>query len=216
MEQPAQVMPMTKEEFWKVYWFSPLQMVTVINPKGYDYPFMVEGRKYMIKAGVKEKVPGTIANVYLSQMTRIQAQDDDKMNFLSDFALMRQYYDKFIVTVENLMSETNSAPAYLNNTPDHMKVSNTPETPPWDAPAKSAISETNSDMSNTWGKQEETPVKQAPAPVTTPKTVEESTKEFEFEDAKYKMTVDKNDKEMFFKNGTRISAADYSKAASML
>lgn len=208
MEQPATVMPMTKEAFWKLYWFSPLQMVTVVNPKSYDYPFMVEGRNYMIKAGTKEKVPGTIANVYLSQMTRIMAQDDDKMNFLSDFALMRQYFDKLIVNVDNLISEVNNAPAYLSNTPEHMKVAAASETPPWQAPAENAIPETNSDMTNTWGKRADGPVGQ--------KEVKEVTKEFELEGSRYKMTIDKNDKENFFKNGTRVSAADYQKAASMI
>lgn len=207
MEQPAQVMPMTKEEFWKVYWFSPLQMVTLINPKS-DYKFMVEGRNFIIRAGVKEKVPGTIANVYLSQMTRIMAQDDDKMSFLSDFALMRQYYDKLIVDVESLITEDRSQPAYLSNVPDNMRATAGPEAPPWQVTAKSAIPETNSDMKNTWGKNEAKP--EAPA------EVKESSKEFELEGAKYKMTIDKNDKETFFKDGTRVSAADYQKAASMI
>lgn len=197
MEQPASVMPMTKKEFNDVYWFSPLQMVTVINSKSYDYAFMVEGRNYMIKAGTKEKVPGTIANVYLSQMTRIQAQDDDKMQYLSDYALMRQYYDKFIVSVENLISEVSNVPAYLSSTPDHMKVTGAPETPPWQAPVESAISPTNSEMKNTVDRKEET-------------------KEFELDGAKYKMTIDKNDKEMFFVDGKRIDSATYSKAASMI
>lgn len=197
MEQPATVMPMTKKEFNDVYWFSPLQMVTVINTKSYNYPFMVEGRNYMIKAGSKEKVPGTIANVYLSQMTRIQAQDDDKMQYLSDYALMRQYYDKLIVNVDDLISEVDSAPAYLSNTPEHMKVTGAPETPPWQAPTESAIPAPNSDMKNTVDRKEET-------------------KEFELNGMKYKMTIDKNDKENYFRDGTRVSAADYSKAASMI
>lgn len=207
MEQPAQVMPMTKKEFNEVYWFSPLQMVTLINPQAYDFPFMVELRNFVIKAGSKEKMPGTVANVYLNQMTRIMAQDEDKMQFLSDYALMRQYYDKLIVDVESLIHETSSVPAYLQQVPNHMKVEAPSETPPWQAPAESAIPKTNSQMTNTWGKQED---------VTPAKQVEEKTKEFELEGAKYKMTIDKNDKEMFFKDGVRINAADYSKAASML
>jgi hypothetical protein len=212
MEQPAQVMPMTNDQFWKVYWISPLQMITLINPKPYDYKFMVEMRSFIIRSGAKEKMPGTVANVYLSQMTRIMAQDEDKMNFLSDFALMRQYYDKLIVDVESLIAEDRSLPAYLSNVPENMRVNSEPETPPWQAPVESAIPETNSTMSNTWGKQEE--IKTVPEAPTTP--VEESSKEFEYEGAKYKMSIDKNDKENFFKDGTRVSAADYAKAASMI
>jgi len=202
MEQPAQVMPMTKEEFWKVYWFSPLQMVTLINPKPYDYKFMVEMRNFIIKAGAKEKMPGTVANIYLSQMTRIMAQDEDKMNFLSDFALMRQYFDKLIVDVENLVKDVDNTPTYLKDIPAHMRTTDAPEAPPWQQ-TPSSIPETNSQMKNTVGEQ-------------PPKTVEPSEKEFEFEGAKYKMTIDKNDKENFFRDGTRISAADYAKTASLL
>lgn len=208
-EQPNQVMPLTKEDFWKIYWFSPLQMVMLINPKKYDYRFMVENRNFIIKAGAQEKMPGTVANVYLSQMTRIMAQDDDKMSFLSDFALMRQYYDKLIVDVESLIAEDHSQPAYLANVPTSMRSQGEPETPPWQQPkVPSSIPETNSEMKNTWGKQDE--VKEVP------KVVKESTKEFEYEDSKYKMVIDKNDTEMYFKDGRRINPAEYAKVASML
>ena len=196
MQQPATIMPMTKDEFWKTYWFSPYHTVTLVNPK-YDYKFMVEGRNFFIKAGATEPLPGTVANVYLSQMTRIMAQDDDKMQHLSDFALMRQYYDQLIVDVVSSIKEVDNTPAYLSNVPEHVKTEAASETPPWQQPAQT---------------QPETP----PAPVEPPKEVEPTTKEFEHEGVKYKMTVDKNDKETFFKNGVRISAADYSKAASMI
>lgn len=191
--QPTQIMPMTKESFWEKYWFSPYQMVTLVNPK-YDYTFMVEGRSFFIKSGATEKLPGTVANVYLSQMTRIMAQDDDKMEHLSDFALMKQYYDKLIVTVDNLINETSNTPAYLNNVPDHVKTENAPEVPPWQQPPQSTP---------------EVP------PVEPPKEVEPTTKEFELEGSKYRMVIDKNDKETYFRDGRRIDAPTYSKAASM-
>lgn len=211
MEQPATIMPMTKEEFWKEYYFTPLQMVTVINPKPYDYKFMVELRNFSIRAGVNEKVPGTIANVYLSQMTRIMAQDDDKMQFLSDFALMRTYYDKLIVDVENLVREVNNVPAYLADVPSHMRIEDTNDTPPWKAPVKSAVPENDSGLKNTWGKQDE----QKPA---EPQIVQEvsDVKEFEFEGSKFKMVIDKNDNAMFYRDGRRVSAGDFQKAASLL
>lgn len=204
--------PLTKKEFWDKYWFSPLQMVTLVNPKTEAYNFMVEMRHFVIKPGATEQMPGTVANVYLSQMTRIMAQDDDRMEFLSDFNLMKLYYDKLIMDVKDMMQTANNVPAYLSKMPESMK-GDAPETPPWQAPVESTIPETNSQMKNTW-EAPKTPVTQAnsdnaPAP-------KETTKEFEYEGAKYKMTVDRNDKEMFFKNGTRINAADYAKAASML
>lgn len=211
MEQPATVMPMTKEEFWKIYYFTPFQMVTVTNPKPYDYKFMVELRNFSIRSGVKEKVPGTIANVYLSQMTRIMAQDDDKMQFLSDFALMRTYYDKLIIEVENVLKEVNNTPAYLADVPSHMRVADTNDTPPWQAPAKNAIPENDSGLKNTWGKQDEKVV------VETPIAEEVSdVKEFEYEGSKFKMVIDKNDTAIFYRDGRRVSTTDFQKAASML
>lgn len=195
MEQPATIMPMTKDEFWKQYWFSPLQMVTLVNPK-YDYKFMVEGRNFFIKSGATEKLPGTVANVYLSQMSRIMAQDDDKMQYLSDFALMRQYYDALIVDVENMVKEVSNTPAYLSDVPAHVRAAEASETPPWQQPA----------------------APQAPIspPVETPKEVEPTTKEFELEGSKFRMVIDKNDKETYFRDGKRIDAPTYAKAASMV
>lgn len=225
MEQSQPVMPMTKDEFWKKYWYSPLQMVTLINPMPYDYKFMVEMRNFVIQAGRHEKMPGTVANVYLSQVTRIMAQDDDKMQHLSDFALMKVYYDKLIIDVESLISEDHSQPEYLKNVPSHMRDESQPETPPWQqaAPqAPSTIPETNSQMRNTVGIPEPTP--QAPATeeevaVTgneqAANPVEEN-KEFTLNDDKFSMVIAKDGKRMYYKNGKLTSGADYNKAVSML
>lgn len=213
MEQAPTVMPMTKEEFWANYWFSPLQMVTLINPKSYDYKFMVENRNFIIRAGANEKMPGTVANVYLSQMTRIMAQDDDKMSFLSDFALMRQYYDSLIVDVISLISEDHSQPAYLSSVPAHMRVESEPDTPPWQqqaAKAATSIPETNSDMTNTYDPNSNDT---RPKSVAKPKA---ENKEFDLDGSKFKLVIDKNGSESHFKDGKRISAADYAKSASML
>jgi len=207
-----QVVPLTKKEFWAKYWFSPLQMVTLKNPKQTDYNFMVEMRNFVVRAGATETMPGTVANVYLSQMTRIMAQDDEKMEHLSDFNLMKIYFDKLIVNVKDMMRETNNQPAYLKDVPTTMR-GEAPETPPWQAPVGSTIPVTNSDMKNTWDAP-----KQAVAPITEepPKETKESVKEFEFEGGKFKMVVDKNNNETYFRDGRRVKAADYAKAASML
>lgn len=209
--QPT-VMPLTKEEFWKLYWFSPLQMVTLINPKSYDFPFMVELRNFIIKAGAKEKMPGTVANLYLDQMTKIMAQDDDKLTLISDFAFRKLYYDKLIVDVESLIKEESTTPAYLKDIPDHLKLDAKDETPPWQQPNKveNSIPETNSAMTNTYDPTPPT-APGAPQPTVTPKT-----SEFEFEGIKYKMVIDKNDKTMYYKDNKLTSAVEYSKAASML
>lgn len=190
---------MTKDEFYKHYWFTPFQMVTVINTKTQDYPFMVEGRHFIIRSGTKEKIPGTVANIYLSQMTRILAQDDDKMNFLSDFSLMKQYFDKLIVDVENLVKDYDSTPAYLNKVPEHMKVNSSPETPPWQSP-NPPITETVT----------------SPSEPEKPNVAKDEVKEFELNGDKFKMVTTKTGGSMFYKNGKLTSEAEYAKNASML
>lgn len=194
---------MTKEDFWKSYWFTPFQMVTVINLKAEDYPFMVEGRHFVIRSGTKEKIPGTVANIYLSQMTRILAQDDDKMSFLSDFALMKQYFDKLIVDVENLVQDYDNTPTYLKQVPDHMKVSGEPETPPWQAPVSAPVAEPE--------KVEEV----SPEPKKA-NVVKGEVKEFELNGSKFKMIINKNGDSMYYKDGHLTSEAEYAKNASLL
>jgi hypothetical protein len=213
-----QTLPQTKEEFWKVYWFTPLQMVTLINPKSYDYEFMVELRHFVIRAGKTEQVPGTIANIYLSQMTRIMAQDEEKMEFLSDFALMKVFYDRLIVDVKNLVNDIDTTPAYMRNVPEHMKASGEPETPPWQA-TQTSIPETNSSMTNTWQAptpKVEAPVEQTTAETTTPTESKEYTKDFEYQGIKYTAVTKKNGGTMYYKAGKLTSESEYSKAASML
>lgn len=211
------VMPLTKEEFWKVYWFSPLQMVTLKNPQDYPFQFMVEMRNFVIKPGAVEKFPGTVANLYLDQMTKIMAQNDDKLTLLSDFAFRKLYYDKLIQDVESLIKEESNVPAYLKDIPDHLKVEATDETPPWQqpqAPVASDLPATNSAMTNTY---DTTPAQKPGAQDGThnPKAKAE-TKEFEYNGDSFKMVVDKNDKEMYFKNNKLTSAGEYQKAASMI
>ena len=183
-------MPMTKEEFWSKYWFTPMQLVTLINPKADDCMFMVEGRHFTIKAGATEQMPGTVANIYLNHMTRIMAQDDDRLELMSDFNLMKIYFDKLIVNVKDMMQETDNTPAYLRDLPEHMRAEE-PELPPW--------------------QQDKAP--------KTPEVKEEAkpkTSEFTHDGVTYRMVVGKNDKTMYYKNGKLTSAAEYSKVASML
>ncbi len=196
--------PLTKKEFWDKYWFSALHMVTLINPLPEDYRFMVEMRHFVIKAGAQEQMPGTVANVYLSQMTRIIAQNDNKMEFLSDFNLMKQYYDALIVDAKSMMPEDNSQPAYLAQVPQNMRAE-APGTPPWQEPqvqAPSAMPENNSTMRDTL---KETDLKET-----------EEVKEFELGQDKYKMVKSKKGQKMFYKNGKMTSEAEYAKSASML
>ena len=189
---------LTRKQFYEQYWFSPLQMVTLINPKAEDYKFMVEMRHFIIRAGAQEQMPGTVANVYLSQMTRILAQDEDKLQFLSD------YFDRLIVDVKSLMQEDNSQPAYLKQVPQSM-IGEAPETPPWQnkqVEAPSAIAEPNTTMRDTL---KDTDLKET-----------EEVKEFELGGDKYKMLISKKGTRMYYKNGKMTSEAEYAKSASML
>lgn len=211
-------MPMTKEEFWKLYWFSPLQLVTLVNPKSYDYPFMFENRNFIIRRGSKEVLPGTVANLYLSQMSRIMAQDDDKLHFMSDFALMKNYYDELIVTVKSTVQDIDNTPAYLKDMPAHMHADGAPEVPPWQQPPVSAspfVPETNSNMKNALDSPQE-PAESPTPPKAKRSKPQEGTKSFDYEGAKYESITDSEGLTLFSKDGAEISESDYSKAASML
>lgn len=129
----AQPGNLTLEDWHNQYWFTPMHMVEVINPAwaregdnfvSKDYPFMVEMRHFIIKAGESKPFPGVIANVYLDQVSRLLAQNDDKLGYMGDPNLRRLYYDKLIVAVTNLAPEADATPAYL-------KPTNAVETPPW-------------------------------------------------------------------------------------
>lgn len=198
---------LSKTDWVTKYWFNSLQMVTVVNPKSEDWPFMVEMRHFVIKGSSKERFPGVIANVYLDQMSKIMAQDDDKLGFMADPTLKAQYYDKLIVDVESLVNEVDaSAPAYLRDVPA-AAIAHPEERAPW-----TENMERSSDV--TVSTVPPVPKPEVPAaPETEPKP---KTKEFELSGIKYKMIVDKNDKEMFYKNGQLTSSAEYAKAASML
>jgi len=115
---------LTLEDWHKQYWFDPMTMVTVVNPLSEDWRFMVELRSYVIEAGKHKDFPGMVANVYLDQMSKILAQNEDKLGYMGDPNLRKVYYDKLIVHVNNLVEQTDNTPAYLRPT-------SAAETPPW-------------------------------------------------------------------------------------
>jgi hypothetical protein len=202
-------LPQTKAEFWKTYWFTPYQMVTLKNPKDTEYRFMVEMRHFVIKAGATEVLPGTVANVYLSQMTRVLAQDEDKTSFLSDFALMKQYYDRLIVSVESTINDVDTTPSYLKDVPAHMRTSGEPETPPWQQP-KTTLPEHNSEMSDSYDPKV---MNDKPKDVFPAK---DEIKEFELGENKYKAVIKKGGGTMYYKDGKLTTSSEYQKAASLL
>jgi hypothetical protein len=196
------IQTITKDEWQKKYWFNSLQMITVLNPKPDAWPFMVEMRHFNINGGATERFPGTIANVYLDQMSKILAQDDDRLGYMTDPNLMKIYYDQLIVDVEDLITQSSVAPAYLP-----APIQSTAERAPWDA----SVGERASDI--------------APNPVITPsfpeppepeKTAVPAEKTFEQDGSKYKIVVSGNGHKLHYKDDKPINAADYNKAASLL
>lgn len=222
---------LTKQEFNQRYWFTSLQMVTVKNLKATDYPFTCEMRHYIVRAGATEDFVGSIANVYLSNMSRIMAQDEEKLEFMSDPSFMAMMYDRLIEKIKNLAPQYDPTPTWQQAvqqqaaaTPPWMQASQpqqpqqAPATPPWQQPAEEQAPLPAPNMErSTQVAQTVPPLAQqyAPAP-EAPKGPEESSKEFELHGAKYRTVTTKNGDMVYFKDGKRTSAADYSKAASML
>jgi len=193
--------PMTKKDFWAQYWFSPLQLVKLTNPKKQDYVFMVELRQFVIRSGATEELPGTVANVYLSEMTRVLAQDDDKLEHLSDFALMKIYYDRLIVSVKDLAASVDNTPSYLKDVPEHVQAE-TNETPPWLQNQQASALPQVADNS--------------PVAPESPAKPEAGEKSFELNGLNFKAVTDDDGNTTFFKEDIVISEADYAKAASLV
>lgn len=121
---------MDEQEFVAKYWYKQTQLVTVTNPRDEDYTFQMvvetglnpmtgkmgqEQRTYQVPKGGSERFPGPIANLYLDQMSKLIAQDDDRFQFMIDPALRAQYYDDLTVNVEDLIAQhvPQSTPDYL-------------------------------------------------------------------------------------------------------
>lgn len=121
---------MDDKEFNEKYWYKNTQLITVTNPRDKDYIFQMmvetgldpatgkmgaEQRTYRVPKGGSERFPGAIANLYLDQMAKLIAQDDDRIQFMIDPALRAQYYDDLTVNVEDLIAQhmPQSVPDYL-------------------------------------------------------------------------------------------------------
>jgi hypothetical protein len=233
---PSNTLPgvgITKSEFNKRYWFTSLQMVTVRNPLETDYPFTHEMRHYIVRKGETEDYVGPIANVYLSHMASIVAQNKDELALTSDPNYMASAYDALIVSVKNLAPEYDPTPTWQQRaiaaaaaTPPWMQQQQPQpqqdaSTPPWQqppapqeqAPLPAPNMERSTEVAQTVAPPQYTP---PPVQAPAPEEPKEETKEFELEGVKYKSTTTKNGGTMFFRDGKPTSAAEYSKAASML
>jgi hypothetical protein len=204
---------LTKAEFNKHYWFTSLQMVTVVNPTENDFPFMVEMRHYMVKAGAQESFVGPIANVYLNHMAKTMAQNDERLEMMSDPTFVAATYKSLIVEVKNL------APEYdPTNNWQHRMNREGADLPPWAQPQAQAQAAPQVDAAPTPPWEQAQAAAQPPAPPKEPpkpKLTEDETKQFKLNGIVFK-AVTKNGQTDYFKNGKEISVADYSKAASLV
>jgi hypothetical protein len=120
-----------EQEFNRKYWFNTMQIITVVNPTPKDYIFQAvidagvdvatgrmraEQRQYKVPAGGTERFPGPIANMYLDQMAKLLAQQDEKFTLMIDLAHKAEYYDKLIVDMDDLMQSYQSLPQYQTET----------------------------------------------------------------------------------------------------
>lgn len=120
--------PMDEQQFSEQYWFDNLKRVTVVNPTDKDYIFQstievgvdvttgkmrVETRHFRVPAGGSETFPGPIAGQYLSQLSRILAQDQDKFQHYIDPLFRAQLYDSLIAEVTDLIQTYTPFPEYL-------------------------------------------------------------------------------------------------------
>lgn len=201
---------LTKDEWNKRYWFNTLQMVTVVNPLTYDWPFMVEMRHFIIKAGGTESFPGVIANVYLDQMSKILAQNEDKLGFMADPALKKIYYDRLIVSVESLVQEQDNTPAYLKDVPQNARLEAPDnETPPWERASTVVPPTTPPPVPD----EPEVPSEE---PTPENREIAITLSDFELDDTKYKLVIGKDGRKLHYKNGVLTTVAEFNRAASML
>lgn len=126
--QPDQLLD--EQSFIDKYWHTQTEMVEVTNPTKADYLFKVtvdakidrstgkpvsEQRQYMVKAGGSERFNGYVANVYLDQMSRKLAQDDNRLDRMVDFTERAKYYDQLTADTEDLIASYVENPAYKDD-----------------------------------------------------------------------------------------------------
>lgn len=132
---------MDEQQFTEKYNYDNLKMVTVLNPNSEDFPFSItmetsvdisngqmksETREYVVKAGEKMRLPGVAANLYLDQMSKLIAQQEDRFSLYPDFAERAKYYDDLIIEVEDLLGAFQNLPQYEEQTEEKEAIVETP------------------------------------------------------------------------------------------
>jgi len=119
-----------EQGFIAKYWHPNTEVVTVINPTSDDYIFKAtvdagvdmktgrprpEMREYRVPKGGSERFPGSIANMYLDQMSRQLAQKDNRLDRMVDFSERAKYYDQLTADTEDLIAAYTPNPAYTDD-----------------------------------------------------------------------------------------------------
>jgi hypothetical protein len=116
-----------EQAFVAKYWHPNTEVVTVLNPTKNDYIFQAtvdaavdmktgrprpEQRQYQVKAGGSERFPGSIANMYLDQMSRQLAQTEERLDRMVDWTERSKYYDQLTADTEDLIASYVPNPIY--------------------------------------------------------------------------------------------------------
>lgn len=81
------------------------QQVTVSNPTAEDFRWKVHGKEYLLGAGKTAKMPGFIAWLYVYNQAVKAVQEDGKFNRWNDEDFRPQYYERFVVGIDELVHE---------------------------------------------------------------------------------------------------------------
>lgn len=86
------------------------QQVTVTNPTSEDFRWKVHGKDYLLGAGKTAKMPGFIAWLYVYNQAVKAVQADGKFNRWNDEGFQEEYYDRFVVGVDELVQIVEAEP----------------------------------------------------------------------------------------------------------
>lgn len=105
-----------EKAFLDKYNFDNYVHITVSNPTTKDFTFLMmiqtgidrqtarpreEHRTFMVPAGSRERFVGSVANLYLDQMSKQIAQDAGTFGDISDWGARAKYYDDLIVSIDD-------------------------------------------------------------------------------------------------------------------
>lgn len=114
-----------EKSFLEKYNFDNYVHITVANPTTTNFTFVMmiqtgmdralgkpreEQRTFMVPAGGKERFVGSVANLYLDQMSKKMAQEEEKFSDMADFSAKGRYYDDLIVSIDDPFSDAAYVP----------------------------------------------------------------------------------------------------------